>query len=199
MRYTFVSDGSSDKVLVPILTWSLRRFTDEAIEDQWADPTRIPRQPDPTSRLRLVLEEYPCDLLFVHRDAEGQTPEERRAEVAALLENAPIRGVPVIPIRMTEAWLLFDESAIRSAAGNPNGTQDLGLPRIDRLEDLPDPKAVLHQALTTASGLNARRRGTFPVHQRVHRIADYLDDYSRLEALSAFRSLQADIRTALEA
>jgi len=138
-------------------------------------------------------------LLFVHRDAEGHPPEDRRTEIAALLRTVQIRAVPVIPIRMTEAWLLFDESAIRSAAGNPNGTQDLGLPRIDRLEDLPDPKTVLHQALTTASGLNARRRGTFPVHQRVHRIADYLDDYSRLDALSAFRSLQEAIRAALDA
>jgi hypothetical protein len=94
---------------------------------------------------------------------------------------------------MTEAWLLADETAIRSAAGNPNGTAKLSLPDIRRLEDVPHPKAELHSALRTASGLNTRRLGKFSVHQRVHRIPDYIDDFSFLDVLPAFRRLQKDI------
>jgi hypothetical protein len=56
---------------------------------------------------------------------------------------------------MTEAWLLIDERPIRLAAGNPNGTQNLDLPDIRTLEDIPNPKHVLRGALLAATGLNA--------------------------------------------
>ena len=45
LRYTFVTDGSSDAVLIPILTWLLRENGVEfAIQPAWADLTRIPRR-----------------------------------------------------------------------------------------------------------------------------------------------------------
>jgi hypothetical protein len=99
---------------------------------------------------------------------------------------------------MTEAWLLADEMAIRSAAGNPNGTDTLNLPDVRRLEDLPDPKRALHDALTSASGLNARRRARLPVSQRVQLIPHFIDDYSPLNLLPAFQTLQQDILALLQ-
>jgi len=103
------------------------------------------------------------------------------------LHFATVRHIPVVPVRMTEAWLLADEAAIRLAAGNPHGQEDLHLPDIRKIEDLVDPKRVLHDVLTTASGLNARRRSRFPAQRRVHLIPNYIDDYSRLDALPAFQ------------
>ena len=149
-------------------------------------------------RLKTACDLYPCDVLFVHRDAEGQPADFRRDEIANAIKRTSIRHVPVVPVRMTEAWLLADETAIRSAAGNPNGREELNLPEARRLEDLPDPKKVLHDALVAASGLNARRRSRFRVRQRVHLIPNYIDDYSSLNVLSAFRALQQDIRTLIE-
>jgi len=125
--------------------------------EQWADSVRIPRQRN-AERLRTALELYPCDVLFVHRDAEAQPSDLRREEIANALRGTSVRHIPVVPVRMTEAWLLADEKAIRSAASNPNGRENLNLPDIRRLEDLPNPKRVLHDALTIASGLSARRR-----------------------------------------
>jgi hypothetical protein len=149
-------------------------------------------------RYKAALELYPCDVLFVHRDAEAHPSNLRRGEIAHALHGILVRYIPVVPVRMMEAWLLADESAIRSAAGNPNGTENLNLPDIRRLEDLPYPKRVLHDALTAASGLNARRRSRFPVHQRVHQIPNYIDDFSRLNVLPAFQTLQQDIRVLIE-
>lgn len=105
--------------------------------------------------------------------------------------------VPVVPIRMTEAWLLADETAIRRAAGNPNGTMPLDLPSVARLENIPDPKRILHDVLRQASGLNSRRRASLPIQERTLRIPQYIDDFSPLDALDAFRSLQADIANAV--
>lgn len=196
MTYTLVADGSSDVVLVPILTWCLKQHGVTPIVSQPADLARIPRR-STEHRLRAVLDLYPCDILFVHRDAEGQCPLNRRAEIAHSLGWATIHHVAVVPVRMTEAWLLINEGAIRSAAGNPNGTVPLNLPNRDLIERMPDPKQVLFDALRTASGLNTRRRARFPVHKRVHRIPDYIQDYTPLTALQAFQQLQIDIDQAV--
>ena len=128
LRYTLLSDGSSDQALVPILTWLLRaQGVNGAIQPEWADLRRLRRPPDPLSeRISRSLELYPCDVLFVHRDAEGVLPLPRTEEIhQALATVAQQIQVPptvcVVPVRMQEAWLLFNEGAIRSAAGNPNG------------------------------------------------------------------------------
>ncbi len=198
MIYTLVADGTSDTVLVELLNWSLKQRGVTPVVAQSADFSRIPRPRTTEERLRAALDLYPCEVLFVHRDAEAQPADLRREEIADARRWAGVRHVPVVPVRMTEAWLLADEIAIRSAAGNPNGTQDLDLPEIGRLEELPNPKKVLHDALIQASGLNARRRSRLPVRQRVHLIPNYIDDYSRLNVLPAFRTLQEDIRILVE-
>jgi len=184
--------------LLPILTWCLKEHTTQPIiEEQWADFSRIPRQRDLEARFRVTLDLYPCDILFVHRDAENQPPEWRRREIQDAAARISVRYVPVVPVRMTESWLLFDESAIRSAAGNPQGTQELNLPGMASVEDIPDPKAKLYQTLILASSHNAPRRHGFPVRQRVHLIPNYIDGYSPLGNLTAFRLLRQDIRKAL--
>lgn len=197
MIYTLVADGTSDRVLLPILTWSLKQQDLTPIVEQWADTGRIPRPRSNEERLRTALELYPCDVLFVHRDAEAQPSDLRREEIAAAVPRL-VRHIPVVPVRMTEAWLLADETAIRFAAGNPNGRENLNLPELRRLEDLPNPKRVLHEALSRASGLGARRRSRLSVGQRVHQIPNYIDDYSRLNVLPAFRTLQQDIRALIQ-
>ena len=46
LRYTLLSDGSSDQALMPILTWLLReQGVYGAIQPEWADLRRLPRPP----------------------------------------------------------------------------------------------------------------------------------------------------------
>jgi hypothetical protein len=94
---------------------------------------------------------------------------------------------------MLEAWLLFDADAIRRAAGNPHGTQQLTLPPLTDLENLPHPKAGLHQALRHASGLHGRRLRSFNPHIALHRIPQFIEDFSPLRALCAFQRLESSI------
>ena len=96
---------------------------------------------------------------------------------------------------MTEAWLLFDEAAIRRAAGNPNGAMPLDLPPLDRLERLPDPKRVLFDAIRTASGRTRRRLKKLNEAESRARLAELLRDFSPLRQLDAFARLEADIQT----
>jgi hypothetical protein len=99
---------------------------------------------------------------------------------------------------MTEAWLLFDEAAIRKAAGKSDGRGRLNLPRKGRWEREPDPKEALFRALRTASELNGRRLGKFNVFDARLRVAALIDDYSPLCGLASFDRFVRDLQEAIE-
>jgi len=199
IHFTLLTDGPSDRALIPILTWLLRLyFPESAIQPAWADLRRLPIKPRTLAgRIQWSIELYPCEILFIHRDAEREDRRSRVREIDEALEEITDRALPntirVIPVRMQEAWLLFDELAIRKAAGNPNGTESLSLPVFQRVEQLPDPKRVLYSLLEQASGLTGRRLKGFRHSFYASLIADYIDDFSPLRTLSAFRALESDV------
>ncbi len=141
---------------------------------------------------------FPCDLLFIHRDAEGEIPDIRYEEInnavisfAEQYEKTP--HVCVVPVRMTEAWLLFDIKAIRRAAGNPNGAMELNLPPLKEVENVHNPKDILFNAFQTASGLNKRRLKKLNKARCRLRLAELIQDFSPLRVLPAFQRLEEDI------
>jgi hypothetical protein len=146
-------------------------------------------------RVVAALDLYPCELLVVHRDAEREPPENRLREIAEATHGRPMPIVRAVPVRMTEAWLLFDEPAIRRAAGCPNGKMPLNLPALKSVESVPDPKDVLHEALRVASNLSGRRRKQ--IHPDIRRIADLVDDYAPLRSVASFRAFEESLRDAL--
>lgn len=201
---TLVADGASDRALIPIITWLMRRFCgSRPIQAEYADLRRLPNPPKRlVDRIHRSVEYFPCDLLFVHRDAEDATLERRRSEIAAALSDGGgvrIRAVCVVPVRMTEAWLLIDEAALRHASGNPHGTQSLSLPNVQSLERLPDPKGLLYDLMRRASGLSGRRLRSF--NRRLHGflVADCIDDFSPLYHLTAFQSLADEMKAVVVA
>lgn len=200
LRFTLLTDGSSDRALIGVLKWLLWQHLPRtvAIQAEWADLSRLPRRPRGLAeRLSHAVALYPCDLLFVHRDAE-RAPRQKRIEeigLALAASGRTVRNIGVVPVRMTEAWLLFDEVAIRQAAGNPNGREPLDLPRLPTIEDLPNPKARLHQLVRHASGRSARRWRRLNIGATVKRVADLITDFSPLRRLPAFQAVEADIRS----
>lgn len=187
---------------MPILTWLLyEHLPARAVQAEWAELRRLPIPPKTLSaRICTALDLYPCDLLFVHRDAESAQMDDRQIEIEEALNEARRTttvpaGIAVIPIRMTEAWLLIDICAIREAAGNPNGSVPSCLPNLADIEDIADPKSELHRLILDATGLPPRRRKKFNVHSAVQRIPEYMEDFSSLRRLSAFDALEQQIRT----
>ncbi|HXT41312.1 MAG TPA: hypothetical protein VN887_14985, partial [Candidatus Angelobacter sp.] len=177
MRFTLVSDGPSDAALLHPLKWLLQaNGVNQPIEPAWADLRSFPKPfPSLELKIRTAVELFPCELLFVHRDAEREPRENRVNEIRSAIQRisadffAERPYACVVPVRMTEAWLLFDEAAIRHAAGNPNGTTPLNLPSVSRVEDLPDPKAVLNEALLQATDKPTRRLKKFRTGLAVQR------------------------------
>jgi len=156
------------------------------------------------ARLRFVLcQGVDPDLVFVHRDAEGQESAARAAEIRTGAMSAGIeerRVVPVVPIRMTEAWLLIDEVEIRRVAGRPSSTNHLGLPSVSAVESVADPKALLASALLAAGQPSGkRRRAQFERDFGRNRalLLQRLDVHGPINGLKAWQQLKADVAAVL--
>ena len=191
---------------MPILRWLLdQHFPTLEIKEGWVDLRRLRDPPrDLKTRIRTAVKLLPCDLLFVHRDSNTVGSEARRLEILTAFEEAfPGQEsrpalIPVVPVRMMEAWLLFDEAAVRWAANNTSGTMPLRLPPLQRCETIPDPKAMLHMTLRRASGLGSSRQRRLPVSRWVHSLAGRIEDFDPLRPIDAFRILEEDIRCCAE-
>lgn len=201
---SLLSDGPSDVALVPMIEWALAQHAlPVPARLVWADLRRSPnRARTLKDRIRQTAELYPCDILFVHRDAEGQNPQLRYDEIAAALTELAADGlnlphVCVVPVRMQEAWLLIDEQAIRRASGNPHGRTPLNLPRKNRIEALPDPKIELYNLLRKASGRRGRRLKKFRPEECAILVSEHIGDFSVLNGLPAFDRMVADIGAVL--
>jgi hypothetical protein len=198
LRYTLLTDGPFDSVLRRPIEWLLSRYLKCEFWGEWLDSRILP--PGGRSlldRIRHASLEKP-DILFIHRDAEAQQPSLRSEEISDAMSGSGTRipHVSIIPVRMTEAWFLFDEAAIRSAAGNPNGKIALVIPKVGMLERITDPKTTMKELLLDASETVGRRRKTFI--QRIataqYRVAELISDFSPLVPVPAFKALDEDVR-----
>ena len=132
LRHTLVSEGTTDAHLIPIIDWSLKQVGGVSLpEGTRAEFGRLLKKPAGLAeRLATAIELYPCEVLFVHRDADKTNPANRIAEIREAVAFLEVQGkrvpaVAIIPVRMLEAWLCFDERAIwlegRQPGLRPNG------------------------------------------------------------------------------
>lgn len=183
LAYAVVADGGTDRLLVPIIQWAVHRL----------DPGVEILEPEFRKRRGSVAEflaayRSGAMLIFVHRDSETLTLDERLGEFDTVDRR---EVVPVVPVRMSEAWLLFDGPAIAHAAGSPSS--QVPVPNLVQIENMPDPKNRLDDLLFQAAGAPTGRRGRNfrrSIARRRVSVAEYIEDYSPLESLSAFRRFQ---------
>jgi len=206
LKYTLLTDGSSDKTLLNIIQWLLNDLYPKLpCHGNYADLRNMknpPPQGDVVQRIKFAEELYPFDILFYHRDAENfdrHIIKKRKDEILGKIdERLATKVVCVVPVTMMETWLLINEDAIRKASGNRNYAGIVDLPVLSRLETIKDPKMLLHQTLSKTSGLKGRRLKWFNVHHAVHLVAENIKDYSPLRELSAFREFENDLKTAVD-
>ena len=156
MRFLLVCEGTSDAPLVShIRRLLLECGATEPEGNAWTTGRLL------SDKVRNGMDRLgSADLLFVHRDADNAGADARYDEIAAAVDDASYDGpwVGIVPVHMTEAWLLLDEQAIRKAVRKPNGTTSLTLPTFTESERRADPKEVLKTALLDASETRGRRR-----------------------------------------
>ena len=206
LRYTLITDGSSDKVLLNIIKWLLDdlypKLPNKGTFADFSGLQQKPKTGDIDERIGYAQKYYPYDLLIYHRDAETTDKnivQKRKNEVLKNIKNSNNIGntVCIVPVVMMESWLLIDEIAIKKAAGNKNYKENIVLPPPKKLETLNEPKKILHELLKTVSGLKGRNLAKFNVNYSVHLIAENITDFSVLRELNAFRVFEADLKDAV--
>ena len=161
VRFVLVSEGSSERDLVPHLQDLCVRAGAGEAYGFWPDLGRLQKPPGRTvlAKVEAALRLEPgSNLVFVHRDADGPDAGEviEQIDAAVLTAAGCPPHVPVVPVQELEAWLLVDQEAIRRVVGKPMGKVRLGLPAVNRIEVLASPKEVLDQALLSASAKSGR-------------------------------------------
>ena len=130
-------------------------------------------------------------LIFVHRDSENLTLEECMTEFESVNRS---NRVPVISVRMSEAWILFSGITIARAAGSSaSSAYAVSTPRISDIETMSNPKRRLDTLLLEAAGSPSGRRGRNFKRSIIERrvsVGSFIFDYSPLENLEAFLSFQ---------
>lgn len=157
----FVAEGTSDAPLADIVELLfLQHGVHVNLSRRDFAPLKVAKDVGSRVAASLTLIGNDVDLIVVHRDADNAGHEARLHEIEHAVRSLSTSAclVPVIPVRMTEAWLLLDEAAIRHVAGNPNGRAPLSLPRVRDAEAVADPKSMLAECILTAANVSGRRR-----------------------------------------
>lgn len=198
LNYLLVSEGASDRMLQRPIEWLLDKHCSTSYTGGWANPSALERKERELDiRLEQVHKFFPCDIAFVHRDTDTFTVADRTKEIVDAVQDSryPTPLVCVIPVKMTEAWFLFDEFAIRKAAGKPNSRVQLDLPGCDAVQRRADPKKILDDVLITASELAGRRLKQFKaaLGEKKSLVSNYINDYSPLRGHESFCSFEKEL------
>lgn len=133
-------------------------------------------------------------LLFVHADADGEAGLARRNHVDPIVARlaSGTAGVPVVPVRETEAWILADTRLLARVFGSTTRSLvDLGLPRtVADIERHASPKQLLSELHSRTTP--RRRRSDIPFERFGQSIS-----LSALRSLPAFTQFEADLQSAL--
>ena len=170
----------------PIIQWAIHRLGPqvEILEPEFSKRS---------GSVKEFLNSYDPDvmLVFIHRDSEKLTLEERMTEVESVNRS---NIVPVVPVRMSEAWILFSGAAIARAAGSSaSSAYAVSTPRVSDIETMSNPKRRLDTLLLEAAGSPSGRRGRNLKRSIIERHvsgASFIFDYSPLENLEVFLSFQ---------
>lgn len=201
-QFALLHEGPSDAGLVAVLETLLV----EAGFDEVYGEARLKKGSVGETLASMADNQESFHVVFVHRDADRAGRDARAAEISRAAMSVTWaagdepRVVPVIPVTMTEAWLLLEETAIRAICGNPRGTEALNLPKLHEIEGIADPKTLLFDALRKAAPRGGRRRVTDrEVGSWRSRLLERLDVHGQVTQLSAWKALEKDIAGVWEA
>jgi len=142
-------------------------------------------------------------ILFIHADADADAKAAREERIKPAMNRLTATGefssdriVAVIPVKMTEAWMLADPDALRKALHLAENL-DLELPaRTRELERLTDPKTQLQQITRLSSTRKRQRRRRDPLKSLPRQLGDSIS-LDCLRRLPAFQTMERELRQSL--
>lgn len=99
--------------------------------------------------------------------------------------------LPLLPVQMTEAWMLADLSLLKVEIGTQMSDQELGLSRA--AESIADPKRTIEEAIRTArANLGRRRRKDLSISDLYAPLGSQIS-IEMLEHLASYRKFKRDV------
>ena len=147
--------------------------------------------------------EFGIMILCVHTDADNQTDtnayQNKISPAISALENCDEdickQIVPIIPIQMTESWMLADKSLFKKMIGTNKSDNDLGIYKAP--EEYANPKEVIKEAIKIAvQERPKRRKGDLRIEELYQLIGQSLA-IEELKKVPSFLNFQNNIREVL--
>ncbi|WP_374979788.1 hypothetical protein PSGK_27235 [Pseudomonas solani] len=202
INFSFICEGSSDSSLIEHIKTILIECGASEVSGDCPNFTLLRNEigKDIKSRVDAALRlNSETNLLFIHRDADNAGRDARLEEIRAATAHIPgsIKIIPIIPVTMLETWLLADEELIKIAAENRNYTGDLDIPRIGRLENIADPKALLFEKIKKASEKTGRKLEKFNIYEARHYLVQNIEPHGPIRQLQSHIDFIADTNNAI--
>lgn len=145
--------------------------------------------------------ELGISILAIHTDADRDSYEERKQHkfvpAQSLLDSAEEDCckilVPIIPVRMIEAWMLADTALLKEEMGTNKNDHDLGIDRFP--ESIADPKNVIQEAIRLATADKPKRRQRLSIGELYSIIGDKIE-LSKLDRLDSYTKFREEVREA---
>ncbi len=150
--------------------------------------------------------EYGITLICLHTDADDAT-HQRAFETKIIPAENALRGkneqeyckiaVPIVPVQMTEAWMLADKELLKNELGTNKSNSDLGIQR--ESETIADPKDTIKNAIRIAkeSSTKRKRRKGLDISELYQIIGQKLE-LSKLEGISSYQEFKKNLRNAFK-
>jgi hypothetical protein len=154
---------------------------------------------------RLVSKYHYFHIICIHADSDSNSIANRMRcnfnpafrEVELLPAPACKNLVAIIPVHMTEAWMLADIDLLKIKMGSTLTNEELGLPAHSNLiESLRNPKRVISEALRIGQETHPRRRKKLNISNLYSPISQELT-LARLNQLPSFRTFVENARIAM--
>lgn len=168
----YAEGSTDDRFLPPIIQRTAERIITQYGQDfvDVSEPIIVPKQQDRRREdgiLSAARHVYDYHALIVHSDADDRTPDRALSQriqpgfdlVSRTNGKVCKHLIPVIPVRMIEAWMLADHIALREVIGTDLSPQNLGLPsRPAEVERDANPKRTLNEVIQRVISNRPHRR-----------------------------------------
>jgi hypothetical protein len=147
--------------------------------------------------------EFGMTVLCIHTDADSRDDEKAFADrihpaIAELNRRSDDTfcktAVPLVPVQMTEAWMLADTGLLKQEIGTTLSDVALSINRLP--ESIANPKKEIEKAIVTArKGMTKRRRHSLTIGELYQPMGQKIS-LTALETLPSFRKFKANVREA---
>lgn len=155
---------------------------------------------------KMAKEEYDVLMLFVHTDADYYDDSivfnSKIIPAKTFLEKQDDKlvckkVVAIVPVQMTEAWMLADKNLLKDEIGVVGTDIDLGIHR--RPEEISNPKAVIENIIrfSKESQVKRKRRAGLNISD-LYQIIGQKIELSELESLPSYNKFKSSLREVLK-